>query len=165
MGSWWWWLAPLALLMLLQEKQREAYQQQLLELEHKQQHFSLDNRFQDSYANPAAPKMGDDKGRPPPNPHPPPADCHLLACPLVLVHCVTAVRPAPGCGPHASLIVVQVFLVFVSSVVQSLRQERGILAFGFVSCLSLSSLFFLCVTVKQAFTLYRSILCLLSALL
>ena len=76
--------------MLLQEKQREAYQQQLLELEHKQQHFSLDNRFQDSYANPAAPKMGDDKGRPPPNPHPPPADCHLLACPLVLVHCYSS---------------------------------------------------------------------------
>lgn len=106
---------PLALLILLQEKQREAYQQQLLELEHKQQHFSLDNRFQDSYANPAAPKMGDDKGRHPPPP--PPADYHLLACPLVLVQCVTAVRPAPGRGPHISLVVVQVFLAFISSVV------------------------------------------------
>ncbi|XP_070176577.1 WD repeat-containing protein 47-like isoform X2 [Littorina saxatilis] len=38
--------------LALQEKQREAYQQELRDLENKQQHFSLDNRFQDNYANP-----------------------------------------------------------------------------------------------------------------
>lgn len=155
---------PLALLILLQEKQREAYQQQLLELEHKQQHFSLDNRFQDSYANPAAPKMGDDKGRHPP----PPTPCGLSsAClsPCTRAVCYSSEARTWAWSPYLTRSCAGLPCVYFFCCVDGIshwdKKEEFRLSLDFVSRLLLSLLFFL----WQAFTLYRSILCLLSALL
>ena len=161
MGSWWWWLAPLALLMLLQEKQREAYQQQLLELEHKQQHFSLDNRFQDSYANPAAPKMGDDKGRPPPTPcglSPAclsPCTCALCysseACTWVWSPCLTHSCAGLPC-----------VCFFCCSVAETRKRNSG---FWFCFLPVVVFIVFLMCNCKASFHTVQVHLCLLSALL